>query len=235
MLDDRPALTAPAYQLSAEAILEQLETDPEEGLSESQVARLRRRYGENALEERGRRPLYRLFLRQFQDLLIIVLIVAAVLAYYLDDFRGASVLSAIILINAFIGVFQEFKAERLLESLKTLVTTRATVIRDGAPTDVDERDLVPGDIVLLEAGAAVPADLRLIEAHEFATNDFTLTGASVPQDKDAELVIEREVALPDQDNLAFFGTTVARGSATGVVFATAMATAIGGIADIGQT
>ncbi len=233
--DTRLALTAPAYQLPVDAVLEQLRSDPETGLSQSQAAQLRRRYGENVLEERGRRPFYKLFLRQFQDLLIVVLLVAAVLAYYLEDVRGASVLFAIILINAAIGVFQEYKAERLLESLKTLVTTRATVLRDGAPMEVDERDLVPGDIVLLEAGAAVPADLRLIETHEFATNDFTLTGESVPQDKDAEIVIEREVALPDQDNLAFFGTTVARGSATGVVIATAMATAIGGIADIGQT
>jgi Ca2+-transporting ATPase len=227
-------LGPPAYQLSAAAVIERLRTDPEEGLSGSRVARLRQCFGENLLEERGRKPFYTLFLRQFQDLLIIVLIVAAVLAYYLDDLRGASVLLAIILINAAIGVFQEYKAERLLESLKTLVTTRATVLRDGAASEVDQRDLVPGDIVLLEAGSAVPADIRLIETHEFATNDFVLTGESVPQEKDAELVIGREVGLSDQDNLAFFGTTVARGSATGVVIATGMATTIGGIADLSQ-
>jgi Ca2+-transporting ATPase len=233
--ENRSSLDAPAYQLSTAAVIEQLQTDPEGGLSEFQVARLRRRFCENVLEERGRKPFYKLFLRQFQDLLIIVLIIAAGLAYYLDDVRGTSVLLAIILVNAAIGVFQEYKAERLLESLNTLVTTRATVLRDGAATEVDERDLVPGDVVLLEAGAAVPADIRLIKTHEFATNDFTLTGESVAQDKNAELVIDRDVALPEQDNLAFFGTTVARGSATGVVFATGMATMIGGIADVGQT
>ena len=228
-------INAPAYQMSAAAVIKELQTDPEKGLSGSQVSRLCQRFGENVLEERARKPFYKLLLRQFQDLLIILLIVAAGIAYYLDDIRGTAVLLAIILINASIGVFQEYKAERLLESLKTLVTTRATVLRDGAATEVDERDLVPGDVVLLEAGASVPADIRLMETNEFATNDFTLTGESVPQDKDAELVINREVMLPEQDNLAFFGTTVARGSATGVVFATGMATAIGGIADISQT
>ncbi len=233
--DDKPALSAPAYQLPVAAVLEQLQTDPEEGLTESEVVRLRRRYGANALEEHGHRPIYVLFLRQFQDLLIAVLIVAAALAYFLDDLRGASILTAIILINAAIGLTQEYKAERLLERLRTLVLTRATVVRDGAPTEVDESGLVPGDIVMLEAGAAVPADLRLIETYGFATNDFTLTGESLPQDKDAEVVIDRECPLSDQNNLAFFGTTVARGNATGVVFATGMATAIGGIAHVSQT
>jgi Ca2+-transporting ATPase len=227
-------LSAPAYRLSIAAVLEELQTDRERGLSDSRVNALRQRHGSNVLEERGRQPAYRLFLRQFQDLLIIVLMVAAALAWYLDDLRGASILIAIILINATIGVYQEFKAERLLERLKMLVSTRATVLRDGAAQEVEERDLVPGDIVTLEAGAAVPADLRLIDTHEFATNDFSLTGESVPQDRDAERVIDREVPLSDQDNVAFMGTTVARGSATGVVVATGMASAIGRIAEIGQ-
>ncbi|NNE83233.1 MAG: HAD-IC family P-type ATPase, partial [Alphaproteobacteria bacterium] len=235
MPDDKPALTSPAYRLPAATVVEQLQTDNEEGLSKSKVVLLRRRYGDNVLEERGRRPFYRLILHQFRDLLIAVLIVATVLAYYLDDVRGASILLAIILINAAIGVYQEYKAERLLERLRALVMTRTTVVRDGAPTEVDERDLVPGDIVLLEAGAAVPADIRLIEAQGFATNDFTLTGESLPRDRDAEAVIDRECPLTDQENLAFFGTTVARGTATGVVFATGMATAIGGIAELSQT
>jgi Ca2+-transporting ATPase len=214
--------------------VDQLRTDPEKGLSEAEAARRRQEWGPNVLRVRGHRPLYQLVLRQFRDPLILLLVVAAGLAYYLEDVRGASVLLAIIVINAAIGVFQEFKAERLLESLKRLVKSQATVVRDGALSEVDEANLVPGDIVLLEAGAAVPADVRLIDTSDFATNDFTLTGESVPQEKDAEVVIDRERSLTDQDNLAFFGTTVARGSARGVVFATAMATAVGGIADTGQ-
>jgi len=230
-----PALSAPAYRMPAAAVLEQLETDPERGLSETDVRRRRERYGANVLAEREGRPLYRLLLNQFKDLLIGLLIFAALLAYYLDDIRGATILIAIVLINAAIGFYQEYKADRLLEQLKTLILTRATVIRAGARAEVEERDLVPGDIVFLEAGAAIPADIRLIETHEFATNDVILTGESLPQEKDAALVIDREVPVTDQDNLVFFGTTVARGSATGVVFATGMATEIGGIAQTGQT
>lgn len=222
------------YRLSAATLLQQLRTDPKQGLSAAEVARRRQRYGPNLLEETARQPFYRLFLHQFRDLLIGVLFVAAALAYYLGDLRGASILLAIILINAAIGLFQEYKAERLLERLRTLIQTRATAIRDGDRTEVEEKDLVPGDIVFLEAGAAVPADIRLIETHEFATNDFTLTGESVPHDRDAELVLDRETAITDQDNMAFLGTNAARGSATGVVVATGMATAIGDIAQLGQ-
>jgi Ca2+-transporting ATPase len=235
MHDEQQSLSAPAYRIPATAVLEQLKVDPDQGLSETEVRRRRQCYGMNLFEERGRRPLHRLFLNQFRDLLIGVLIVAAMLAYYLDDVRGATILLAIILINAAIGFYQEYKADRLLEQLTALILTRATVIRAGVRAEVEERDLVPGDIVFLEAGVAVPADIRLIETHEFATNDVTLTGESVPQEKDAELVIDRERPVTNQDNLAFFGTTVARGSAIGVVFATGMATAIGGIAQTGQT
>ncbi len=235
MLDDRFALSEPAYRMPAAAVIRQLETDPDQGLSEAEVRRRRQRFGANALKESGRRPLYSLVLNQFKDLLIGILIAAALIAYYLDDVRGAIVLLAIVLINATIGFYQEHKADRLLEQLNRLILTRATVIRAGARMEVEERDLVPGDIVFLEAGAAVPADIRLIETHEFATNDVILTGESLPQEKQAELVIDREVSVTDQDNLVFLGTTAARGSAIGVVFATGMATAIGGIAQTGES
>lgn len=235
MPEARTALSGSAYQIPATAVLEQLNVDPADGLSEREVERRRRLYGENVLEETGRRPVYRLVLNQFRDLLIGLLVVAALLAYYLGDIRGATILVAIILINAAIGFYQEQKADRLLEQLKTLISARATVVRDGARTEVQERDLVPGDIVFLEAGAAVPADIRLIETHEFATNDVILTGESLPQKKEANLVIDQDEPVTDQDNLVFFGTTVARGSATGVVFATGMETEIGGIAKTGQT
>ena len=233
--ENRPPLSAAPYQLPAADVLAQLRTDPQEGLPESRVAQLRQEFGANVLEERQHEPVYRLLLRQFQDLLIVVLIVAAALAYYLDDLRGASILLAIILINAAIGLYQEYKAERLLERLRTLVKSRAVVVRDGVRKEIDDVDLVPGDIVVLEAGASVPADIRLIESHELATNDFSLTGESVPQEKDADLVIQGEQPLSAQDNLLFLGTTVARGSATGVVIATGMATTIGDIAGISQT
>lgn len=231
----KPTLDAAPYRLSAMDVVRQLRSDPEAGLTTLEVRRRRRQFGPNVLQETGSRPVYRVFLHQFNDLLIGLLFVAAALSYYLDDQRGTAVLIAIILVNAVIGFYQEYKAERLLEGLKKLILSRTRVIRDGVRSQAEERDLVPGDIVFLEAGDAVPADIRLIESHEFATNDFTLTGESVPQEKDAALVLDRVAPLSDQDCLAFLGTTVARGSATGIVFASGMSTAIGDIAKIGQT
>jgi len=223
------------YQISAEAALKRLQTNPEKGLSGAEVQRRQLRHGPNVLEKSGQRPLYYLFFRQFRDLLIIVLIIAAGLAWYLRDYRGATILLAIILINAVIGFYQEYKAERILELLKTMLKTRVTVIREGERKEVVERDLVPGDIVFLEEGNAVPADIRLLETHNFSTNDFILTGESLPQEKHADLIIEEESAVTTRDNLVFFGTSVARGNALGVVYCTGMNTAIGDIARVSQT
>ena len=223
------------YQISAETALKRLESDPEKGLSEDEVHRRQLHYGPNLLEETGRRPLYYLFFQQFRDLLIAVLIIAAALAWYLQDYRGATILLVIILVNAVIGFYQEYKAERILEMLKTMLKTRITVIRNGERKEVAERDLVPGDIVFLEEGNAVPADIRLIETHNFSTNDFILTGESLPQEKNADLIIEEESSISAQDNVVFSGTTIAKGNALGVVYGTGMNTAIGDIARVSQT
>ncbi|MEE4190604.1 MAG: cation-transporting P-type ATPase [Halieaceae bacterium] len=232
--DGRYALTAPPYQLSAEAVLDQLESDAERGLTAAEADRRRELFGANLLREQGRAPWYRLLLRQFTDLLIVVLFVAAGLAWYLGDTRGAVVLLAIILVNGFIGLYQEYHAEQLLERLRLMVKSQARVLRAGELLELDAELLVPGDIVYLEEGCAVPADLRLLECQELATNDFTLTGESMPQDKSPDRLMEGKPGLSEQDNLVFMGTTVARGSATGVVLATGMASAIGEIAELGQ-
>ncbi|TXS94230.1 cation-transporting P-type ATPase [Parahaliea maris] len=228
-------LEEPAYRLSAEDVIARLDSDAMNGLAEAEAAERRARFGANLLEESGRQPLYQLFLHQFRDLLIVVLFVAAALAWYLGDIRGAIVLLVIILTNAAIGLYQEYHAEALLERLRLMIRSRARVVRGGETREVDAEDLVPGDIVLLDEGDAVAADLRLVETRELATNDFILTGESVPQDKDAAVVLEAESGLSEQDNLVFMGTTVARGSARGVVVATGMTSAIGEIARVGQT
>lgn len=222
-------------QLSPEAALKTLQTDVKQGLSESEVRQRCLHNGPNVLEKTGKQPFYQLFLHQFRDLLIIVLLVAAGLAWYLQDYRGAAILMAIILVNAAIGFYQEYKAERILEMLKTMLKTRVTVIREGKRKEVAERDLVPGDIVFLDEGNAIPADMRLIETHNFSTNDFILTGESLPQEKHADLVIESEASITAQDNLVFSGTSVAKGNALAVVYATGMNTAIGEIARTSQT
>lgn len=229
------ALNAPAYQLPTDEVLAQLSSHPQRGLSDAEAKARRERFGANLLQETGRQPLYQLFLHQFKNLLIAVLCVAAAMAWYLGDVRGATVLIMIILVNAVIGLYQEYHAEQLLERLKSIIQARARVMRNGETQELVAEDLVPGDIVFLQEGDAVPADLRLLDSNELATNDFMLTGESLPQDKDADALPDGEVGYSEQDNLAFTGTTVARGSATGVVIATGMASAIGEIATIGQS
>ncbi|MAT91884.1 MAG: HAD family hydrolase [Halioglobus sp.] len=224
----------PAHHLPLETLLAQLDSDPQSGLSEAEAARRRARHGPNQIDETGRQPLYSLFLHQFREPLILVLFVAAGLAWYLGDTRGATVLLAIILTNAAIGLYQEYHAEALLERLRLMIRSRARTLRDNQERELDASDLVPGDIVLLNEGEAVPADLRLVESAELATNDFMLTGESEPQEKDATATPGAEAGLAEQDNLVFMGTTVARGSASGVVVATGMGSAIGEIAQVGQ-
>lgn len=227
------------YQMSAVEALKQLESDPKKGLSAKEAKNRLEIHGFNELKEVGGRSAILRFFDQFKDLMIVVLIVAALLAYYLGDVHGGTVLFVIVLMNAFIGFYQEFKAERILASLKKMVHSRAIVIRDGARKEIESRELVPGDRVYLEEGSAIPADVRLIKTVCFSTNDFILTGESVPQEKNAELVFDKAVTITDQDNCVFLGTTVARGNAEAVVFATGMETAIGRIArtsqEIGET
>ncbi|HLF10978.1 MAG TPA: cation-transporting P-type ATPase [Gammaproteobacteria bacterium] len=228
-------MSAPYFRISAAAALERLQTDPQQGLTESDVRQRRLLHGSNVLAKRPRRPVGHLFTRQLKDPLTIVLVAAAAFSYYLGDFRGGTILLVIVLVNTTIGSYQEYRAEQVLELLQTLLTANTVVIRDGTRRQVEQSELVPGDIVVLEEGGSVPADLRLIETHELGTNDFMLTGESLPHERRAELVIEQDVDIAGQDNLVFCGTTVTRGNALGVVFATGMDTAIGNIAHISQT
>lgn len=218
------------YKLTVDQTIEGLRTDERTGLTREEAARRLESEGRNELEAGQRRPLILRFLDQFKDLLIVVLIIAAMLAYYLDDFRGGTILLVIVFVNALIGFYQEHKAERILESLNQIIRSKAVVTRDGQRMELDQADLVPGDLVYLEEGGAVPADIRLTNTTFFSTNDFVLTGESEPQEKSADLVLESDVPLADRHNQVFMGMTVAKGNATGVVVATGMNTAIGQIA-----
>jgi len=223
------------YQISAQEAVEALKTNAKEGLSEKETQARLQKYGPNQLAEAKRRPMIFRFFDQFKDLLIIVLIIAAFLAYYLDDFRAGTIILIIVIVNAIIGFYQEFKAEKILESLKKIIKTKATVIRDGQKREISQEELVPGDLIYMEEGSAVPADVRLTETTNFSTNDFILTGESVPQEKFADLVIKDTTTLTNQDNLVFLGVTVAKGNAYGVVYGTGMDTAIGRIAKTSET
>lgn len=218
------------YQLSIPETAEKLKTDLEKGLSFAEVEKRLKAYGFNELKAGRSRPLIFRFFDQFRDLLIVVLIVAAGMAYYLKDYHGGTILLAIVFINAVIGFYQEYKAEKILESLKRIIQAKAIVVRNGKQMEVEQSQLVPGDLVYLEEGSAVPADLRLVSTTNFSTNDVVLTGESTSQEKWADLIIKKETTLTNQDNLVFMGVTVAKGNAYGIVYGTGMQTAIGRIA-----
>lgn len=221
------------YQLSVEASLKSLDSR-REGLSTEDAKKRLQLYGRNKLLEVNKAPLVFKLLAQFKDLMAIILIVGGSLSLYLSQYRDALIMFAIVFINATIGFFQEYKAERTMDSLKSLVLAKAKVMRDGKEVEIDGEEVVPGDILVLEEGDSIPADVRIIEEHTFSTNDFSLTGESNPCRKFTH-VIPGKVELGARNNQAFMGTTIAIGNALGLVISTGMQTEIGRIAHLSQT
>jgi Ca2+-transporting ATPase len=220
------------YQKTVKDCFEALKTS-EKGLSNADAQKRLARYGENKLVTLAKTPRWLQLLLQFKDVLVIILVIAGVISFAIGDFRGGSIMFIIVLINAFIGYFQEHKAERIMDSLKKLVQSPAKVYRDGELTELPQARLVPGDILYLEEGDKVPADIRIIESFNLRTNDFSLTGESMPQEKHSK-TIKKKSSLADRDNMAFLGTTIATGNAKGVIVATGMNTELGRIACLTQ-
>jgi magnesium-transporting ATPase (P-type) len=208
--------------------LARLDSSEGNGLSAAEVMRRLARHGPNQLPPPERRgPVVR-FLLQFHNPLIYVLLAAAAVTYALDDYTDATVIMGVVIINAIIGFVQEGKAERALEAVRAMLASRATVVREGERHDIDARDLVPGDIVLLESGARVPADLRLLRAKNLRVDEAALTGESVPVNKRVEPVDEA-AEIGDRASMAYSGTLVTFGQARGIAVATGPATEIGRI------
>jgi len=180
----------------------------EKGLSNADAKKRLTQYGENQLIALAKTPKWLQFLLQFKDVLVIILLIAGIISYAIGDFRGGSIMFIIVLINAFIGYFQEHKAEHIMDSLKKLVQSPAKVYRDGELIELLQVKLVPGDILYLEEGDKVPADIRIIESFNLRTNDFSLTGESMPQEKHSN-TMKKKSSLVDRDDMAFLGTTVA--------------------------
>ena len=220
------------YLKTVKDCFEALKTS-EKGLSNPDAQKRLTQYGENQLITLAKTPKWLQFLLQFKNVLVIILIIAGVISFAIGSFRGGSIMFIIVLINAFIGYFQEHKAERIMDSLKKLVQSPAKVYRDGELTELPQLELVPGDILYLEEGDKVPADVRIIESFDLRTNDFSLTGESMPQEKHSN-TIKKKSSLADRDNMAFLGTTVATGNAEGVIVATGMNTELGRIAGLTQ-
>ena len=216
-------------------VAQELETDIEEGLSPEQAQARLEKYGLNELAETPRPGFAQLLLRQFQDFLILILIVAAALSFVLGETVEAAAILAIVILNAVLGVVQENKAEEALAALRKMAAPEARVIRGGHRTSIPAREVVPGDVVFLEAGSYVPADLRLVETANLKIDEASLTGESVPVEKSADAVLSQDVPLGDRRNLAFMGTTVTYGRGAGVVVDTGMQTEIGLIAEMIQS
>jgi Ca2+-transporting ATPase len=223
------------HALETSAVVQALKTSPKEGLSSSEAERRISTFGVNELAGAPPPSLLQLILEQFNNFIVIVLIVAAVLSAILGDYIEAGAILAIVVLNALLGVIQERRAEQALAALRRLAAPDAQVIRDGHRQTVPARELVPGDLVLLEAGNFVPADMRLTETVNLRIEEAALTGESVPVNKDARLVLTQEISLGDRRNTAFSGTLVAYGRGSGVVVSTGMRTQIGMIAAMLQS
>ncbi len=220
-----------AHALPAADVLAAFAVSAERGLDLAEVERRRSRYGANTLPEAKPPHAIWRFLAQFRNALIVFLLVSAAIAAGVGHFVDAAVILAVVLINAIVGVVQEGKAEQALAALRAMLSPHARVLRDGERRIVDVPDLVPGDIVLLEAGDRVPADLRLLRARGLLIDEAALTGESVAAEKHIEPVAA-DAALGDRSGMAYFGTLVAAGQATAVVTATGSQTEIGRISTL---
>ncbi len=218
------------HVLEATEIVQALQTSPKQGLSDEEASRRLEQFGPNELEEAAKPSLFQLIFEQFNNFIVIVLIVAALAAAILGDYIEAAAILAIVVLNAILGVVQERKAEEALAALRRLAAPDALVLREGHRQTCPARELVPGDVVFLEAGNFIPADLRLIETVNLRIEEAALTGESVPVTKDAHLVLTQDMALGDRRNTAFSGTVVSYGRGSGVVVSTGMRTQIGMIA-----
>ena len=223
----------PWHALSAAEVLAELDSSPA-GLDAAEVARRRAAYGPNELVERRRRTLLEMFADQFRDFMIIVLVAAAVLAGFLGEAADTVAIIVIVILNAALGFSQEYRAEKAMAALKKMAASLATVIRDSVPGAISAADLVPGDLVHLEAGNIVPADLRLTEVVKLKIEEAALTGESVPAEKQTDTLAEQGLSIGDRTNLAYKGTVVSFGRGTGVVIATGMQTELGRIATMLQ-
>ena len=220
------------YRMHIKEILQTMKVD-ETGLSQEEADKRIQEYGKNELKTKARTPKWLRFLIQLKDVLVILLIVAAGMSLLIGNTNDAIIMMIIVIVNAVIGYLQENKAENIMDSLKKLVQSPSKAFRNKELQEVSQLELVPGDVIYLEEGDKVPADIRIIEAFNLKTNDFSLTGESMPQEKHSN-PIDEEVGLADRSNMAYLGTTVATGNAKGIVVATGMETELGRIAGLTQ-
>ncbi len=222
----------PWHCLAPEAAAQSLATSLTQGLSTEEAARRLASGGSNVLREAPPRPAWRMLLDQFRDFMILMLIAAALVSGAIGEVVDSVAIVAILVVNACIGFVQEYRAAQAMQALKRLAAARARVLRGGVEAEIDAAELVAGDMVLLEAGDLIPADVRLIEIAAFEVDEAVLTGESVPVEKQVEALDDAALGVADRANLAFKATVATRGRARALVFATGMATELGRIATL---
>lgn len=216
-----------AHAESAEAVLESLGSTPD-GLSRAEARARLERYGPNRLQAARATPTWKIFVAQLRSVVVLLLVVAAVVAFLLGDPLEAAAIGVVLLINTLLGFFTELRARRAMEALLELEAPHATVVREGTALEIEAHEVVPGDVILLEAGQAVPADARLIETHELRTSEAPLTGESLPVFKYVDPV-DADAPIADRTPMVYQGTSVVAGSGRAVVTATGMTTELGRI------
>lgn len=228
-----------AHNTPQEALLQELSVTAEAGLSSQEAQRRLAEYGENKLAEKKKKTNFQRFLEQFQDVMILILLLAAVVSFVVAcfghdpmEFFEPVLILLIVVLNAVLGMVQESKAEKALDALKNMSAPHARVLRDGREQVIDAAQLVPGDIIRLEAGDFIPADARLLKSAGLKSEESALTGESVPSEKDAAAQVEEKAPLGDRSNMVFSGCSVTYGTATAVVTGTGMNTEMGKIAGL---
>lgn len=224
---------------SLENVLKELSSDREKGLSAAQVEEKRKTFGENRLREKKKKTNWQRFGEQFKDAMILILLAAAAVSFVIAcvegeprEFLEPALILLIVILNAVMGVVQESKAEKALDALKNMSAPHARVIRDGMEQVIDAAELVPGDVIRLEAGDFVPADARLLHSVSLKSEESALTGESVPSEKDAHASMGETAPLGDRTNMVFSGCSITYGTAAAVVTATGMDTEMGKIAGL---
>ncbi len=227
------------HNIPAEEVLKNLNTDSQKGLNSADVQKLTAEYGPNKLKEKKKKTTIQRFLDQFKDVMILILIAAAIVSFVVvcveknwGELFEPALIVLIVILNAIMGVVQESKAEKALDALQNMSAPHARVIRDGEERVIDASQLVPGDIIKLEAGDFIPADARLLSSTSLKCEESALTGESVPSEKDANAVIDKKAPLGDRSNMVFSGCSVTYGTAVAVVTATGMDTEMGKIANL---
>jgi len=223
------------YKQTIDTIIQQLNSNGSDGLNDTAIKAARQKYGSNVMKATDSINLFVLFINQCKSPLVYILVAASSISLYLAQYRDASILIMIVVVNALIGFYQEWKSENILASLKSLVVDKCNVIRSGTVVEILALDLVPGDIVKLNEGDGIPADLRLISSNNFSVNEFVITGESLPANKDYQFTSDQTLTFAEIKNCVYMGTTVARGDAIGIVYATAAQTEIGKINTSSET